>query len=50
MKKITFFILSCLILSASITSCKTHDHCAAYTKINKIKTEKDFLRIPAKSI
>jgi hypothetical protein len=50
MKNVTLIVLSFITLSAMITSCKTHDHCAAYTKINKIKTEKDFLRIQVKSI
>ncbi len=50
MKKIILVLLSCFTLSAMITSCKTHDHCAAYTKINKIKTEKEFLRIQEKPI
>ena len=50
MKKVFLFGISLFVLSNMISSCKTHDHCAAYTKINKIKTEKDFLRIPDKSI
>lgn len=50
MKRIILVGLSFFVLNTMITSCKSHDHCAAYTKINKIKTEKDFLRIQGKSI
>jgi hypothetical protein len=40
MKKFFVIIISIVVVSATFSSCKSHERCAAYGKINKIETEK----------
>lgn len=40
MKKIFVVILSVVFVSASLSSCRSHERCAAYGKINKIDSGK----------
>ena len=40
MKKSIIIILSIIFVSATFTSCRSHERCAAYGKINKIDSGK----------
>jgi hypothetical protein len=40
MKKVIVATLLVVFVAAGLTSCKSHERCAAYGKINKIETEK----------
>jgi hypothetical protein len=42
MKKFFVIIVSVVFFSASLSSCRSHERCAAYGKINKIDTGKSF--------
>lgn len=42
MKKILVVALSVFFISVAMTSCRSHERCAAYGKINKIDTGKSF--------
>ena len=42
MKKIAFIILVGAFVLSFLFSCKTHEDCPAYGKIDKEKTEKTF--------
>ncbi len=50
MKKFFVIVVSVLFVSAFITSCRSHERCAAYGKINKIDTEKSHTDKTEKSI
>jgi hypothetical protein len=40
MKKVLIMFISVVFVSATLSSCRSHERCAAYGKINKIETEK----------
>ena len=40
MKKFYLIVVSVIFVSAALSSCKSHERCAAYGKINKINTGK----------
>lgn len=42
MKKILVIALSIIFVSVAMTSCRSHERCAAYGKINKIDMGKSF--------
>ena len=42
MKKFLVVAIAVIFVSVSITSCKTHERCAAYGKINKIDSGRSF--------
>jgi len=42
MKKVVLIVISVVFISAAMSSCKSHERCAAYGKINKIDTGKAF--------
>ncbi len=50
MKKFLLFFASAVILSGMLSSCRSHERCAAYGKINKIETAKPFVDKSEKSI
>ncbi|OFY87297.1 MAG: hypothetical protein A3F72_17520 [Bacteroidetes bacterium RIFCSPLOWO2_12_FULL_35_15] len=50
MKKFFVIVASVLFVSAIITSCRSHERCAAYGKINKIDTGKSHTDKTEKSI
>ncbi len=50
MKKFFILVISIVFVSATVSSCKTHERCAAYGKINKIDTGKSFSDKTEKSI
>lgn len=50
MKKIALFTLSVVFVGSLLTSCRSHERCAAYGKINKIDTGKSFTDKTEKSI
>lgn len=50
MKKIALFTLSVVFVSSLLTSCRSHERCAAYGKINKIDTGKSFTDKTEKAI
>ncbi len=50
MKKIFVIVLSVFVISSVFTSCKSHERCAAYGKINKIDTAKPVSDKTEKSI
>ncbi|MBL7884393.1 MAG: hypothetical protein JNL69_10025 [Bacteroidia bacterium] len=50
MKKIALFTLSVLFLGSVLTSCRSHERCAAYGKINKIENQKSFVDKTEKAI
>ena len=41
MKKIFVIALSIIFVSVAITSCRSHERCAAYGKVNKIDSGKN---------
>ncbi|MGQ0829836.1 MAG: hypothetical protein ACT4ON_15725 [Bacteroidota bacterium] len=40
MKKVLLIMISAIFVSVALSSCKSHERCAAYGKINKIDTGK----------
>ena len=50
MKKIALFTLSVVFVGSLLTSCRSHERCAAYGKINKIDTGKSFTDKTEKAI
>lgn len=50
MKKIALFTLSVVFVGSLLTSCRSHERCAAYGKINKIENGKSFTDKTEKSI
>lgn len=50
MKKFFIIALSFAFLSVAFPSCKSHERCAAYGKVDKIKTEKSISDKSEKSI
>jgi hypothetical protein len=50
MKKFYLIVLSIVFVSAAMSSCRSHERCAAYGKINKINTGKSFTDKTEKSI
>jgi len=50
MKKIAIFTVSVVLLSSILTSCRSHERCAAYGKINKIESGKNFVDKTEKAI
>jgi hypothetical protein len=50
MKKVLIMFISVVFVSATLSSCRSHERCAAYGKINKIETEKAFSDKTEKSI
>jgi hypothetical protein len=50
MKKVLIIFISVVFVSVSMTSCRSHERCAAYGKINKIDTGKSFSDKSEKSI
>lgn len=50
MKKIALFTLSVVFLGSVLTSCRSHERCAAYGKINKIENGKAFVDKTEKAI
>lgn len=42
MKKGLIIFISVVFVSVSLTSCRSHERCAAYGKVNKIDTGKAF--------
>ncbi|MFL5765443.1 MAG: hypothetical protein ACJ77K_15970 [Bacteroidia bacterium] len=50
MKKFFVVLLSVTFIVASLSSCRSHERCAAYGKINKIDTGKSYTDKTQKSI
>jgi hypothetical protein len=50
MKKFLLFFASALLVSSVFSSCRSHERCAAYGKINKIETTKPVVDNTEKSI
>ena len=50
MKKFFVIVASVFFVSAIVTSCRSHERCAAYGKINKIDTGKSHTNKTEKSI
>lgn len=50
MKKAVVVFFSIALLSFGFSSCRTHERCAAYGKINKIDTGKTFTDKSQRSI
>jgi hypothetical protein len=50
MKKFLVIILSVVFVGASLSSCRSHERCAAYGKINKIDSGKKVSDKTEKSI
>lgn len=50
MKKVLIIFVSVVFVAASLSSCRSHERCAAYGKINKIETGKTFSDKTEKSI
>lgn len=50
MKKVLIVFVSVVFVSATLSSCRSHERCAAYGKINKIDTGKTFSDKTEKSI
>jgi len=50
MKKVLIIFVSVVFVSATFSSCRSHERCAAYGKINKIETGKTFSDKTEKSI
>ncbi len=42
MKKIFVILLSVVFVGATLSSCRSHERCAAYGKINKIDSGKTY--------
>ncbi|HEX8516151.1 MAG TPA: hypothetical protein VF868_08120 [Bacteroidia bacterium] len=50
MKKILGIFIAVVFVSAVLSSCRSHERCAAYGKINKIESGKAFTDKTEKSI
>ena len=50
MKKILLIALSFIFISLAMTSCRSHERCAAYGRINKIDTGKSVMDKTQKAI
>jgi len=50
MKKFLVIAMSVVFISVSMTSCRSHERCAAYGKINKIDSGKAFTDKTQKAI
>ena len=50
MKKFIVIVVAAVLVCAGLASCKSHERCAAYGKINKIDTGKSFSDKSEKSI
>jgi hypothetical protein len=50
MKKVLIIFISVVFVSATLSSCRSHERCAAYGKVNKIETGKSFSDKTEKSI
>ena len=50
MKKLFVITLSVVFIGASLSSCRSHERCAAYGKINKIDSGKKITDKSEKSI
>jgi hypothetical protein len=50
MKKVLIIFISVVFVSATLSSCRSHERCAAYGKVNKIDTGKSVSDKTAKSI
>ena len=50
MKKVLIIFVSVVFVSAAFSSCRSHERCAAYGKINKIDSGKAFSDKTEKSI
>jgi hypothetical protein len=40
MKKLILIAAAVLFLGSALTSCKSHTNCQAYSKVEKVKTDK----------
>jgi uncharacterized protein YcfL len=50
MKKLLIVAISVVFISVMLSSCRSHERCAAYGKINKINSQKVYIDITQKSI
>jgi len=50
MKKVLLIVISVIFVSVAMSSCKSHERCAAYGKINKIDTGKSITNKTERSI
>ena len=50
MKKFLSIVACFIFISFAMTSCRSHERCAAYGKINKINSGKTFIDKTEKSI
>jgi hypothetical protein len=50
MKRVLIIFISVVFVSAALSSCRSHERCAAYGKINKIENQKSFSDKTEKSI
>jgi hypothetical protein len=42
MKKVLTIFVAVVFVSVALSSCRSHERCAAYGKVNKIETGKSF--------